>query len=156
MRTPGTRSARRLGGAAAAVLALALAPPATATNGPVRLNFTKDCPMLTCTGSLVSPAGKRIPGSSVSSELAPIWAFGAPDTLHYSGIETISSRAGSFKMRLLGILDYTADPDLTYLIGTVETGSWRGRDLTGASITVVARRAFATTFRGVIHVRPAR
>ena len=59
-------------------------------------------------------------------------------------------------MRLLGIVDYTADPDVTYLIGTVETGSWRGRELTGASITVLARRAFATTFRGVIRVRPAR
>lgn len=59
-------------------------------------------------------------------------------------------------MRLLGILDYTADPNVTYLIGTVETGSWRNRDLTGASITVLANRAFASTFRGVIRLQPAR
>jgi hypothetical protein len=154
--TPGTCRARRLSGAAAAVLALALAPSATAASGPVHLSFTKDCPVLTCTGSLLSPAGKPIGGSSVSSELAPIWFSGAQDTLHYSAVETISSPAGSFTMRLLGIVDYTADPDVTYVIGTVERGSWRGRDLTGASITVLAKRAFATTFRGVIRVRPAR
>jgi hypothetical protein len=138
------------------VLALALAPPATAAGGPVQLNFTKDCPGLTCTGSLVSPAGKPIPGTSVSSGLTPIWSPATEDFLHYSAVETISSRQDSFTMRLLGILDSTADPDVTYLIGTVESGSWRGRELTGASITVLARRAFATTFRGVIRVWPAR
>ena len=156
MRTPGTRSARRLSGAAAAVLALALAPSATAASGPMKLSFTKDCPVLTCTGSLLSPSGKPIPGSSVSSEIAPVWFSDAGDTLHYSSVETISSREGSLTMRLLGIADFTADPDVTYVIGTVESGSWRGRDLTGASITVLARRAFATTFRGVIRVRAAR
>jgi len=156
MRTPSTRSARRLSGAAAAVLALALAPGATAAGGPVHLSFTKDCPVLTCTGSLLSPGGKPIPGSSVSSDATPIWFSETEDTLHYSAVETISSPAGSFTIRQLGIFDFTADPDVTYLIGTVESGSWRGRDLTGASVTVLARRAFATTFRGVIHVRPAR
>ena len=156
MRTPSTRSARRLSGAAAAALALALAPGAAAASGPLHLNFTKDCPVLTCTGSLLSPSGKPIPGSSVSSEIAPVWVSGAEDTLHYSSVETVSSRQGSLTMRLLGIADFTADPDVTYVIGTVESGSWRGRDLTGASITVLARRAFATTFRGVIRVRPAR
>jgi len=122
----------------------------------VKLSFTKDCPVLTCTGSLLSPSGKPIPGSRVSSELAPIWISDAEDTLHYSSVETISSREGSLTMRLLGIADFTADPNVTYVIGTVESGSWRGRDLTGASINVLARRAFATTFRGVIRVRPAR
>ena len=156
MRTPSTRNARRLGGAAAAVLALALAPSATAASGPLHVNFTKDCPVFTCTGSLLSPSGKPIPGSSVSSDIAPVWFSDAGDTLQYSSVETISSREGSLTMRLLGIADFTADPDTTYVIGTVESGSWRGRDLTGASITVQARRAFATTFRGVIRVRPAR
>ena len=100
--------------------------------------------MLTCTGSLLSPTGKPIPGSHVTSELAPVWFADTEDTLHYSAVEWISSPEGSFKMRLLGILDYTADPNVTYLIGTVETGRWRDRDLTGASITVLAKRAFAS------------
>ena len=156
MRTPATRTARRLSGAAAAALALALAPGAAASTGPLKLSFTKDCPVLTCTGSLLSPSGKPIPGSSVNSEIAPVWVSGGEDTLHYSSVETISSRQGSLTMRLLGIADFTADPDVTYVIGTVESGSWRGHDLTGASITVLATRAFATTFRGVIRVRPAR
>jgi hypothetical protein len=156
MRMLGTRSARRLTGAAAAVFALALAPSAPAASRPLHLGFTKDCPLLTCTGSLLSPSGKPVPGSSVTSEIAPVWLSDAEDTLHYSSVETISSREGSLTMRLLGIADFTADPDVTYVIGTVEAGTWRGRDLTGASITVLARRAFVTTFRGVIHVRPAR
>jgi len=156
MRTPDPRSVRRLSGAAAAVLTLALAPAATASSGPVQLSFMKDCPVLTCTGSLLSPSGTPIPGSHVSSEIAPVWVSGTEDTLHYSSVETISSREGAFTMRLLGIADYTADPTVTHVIGTVQEGSWRGRDLTDASITIVARRAFATTFRGVIRLRPAR
>ena len=156
MRTPGTRSARRLSGAAATVLALALAPAATASNGPVRLGFMKDCPVLTCTGSLLSPSGRPIPGSHVSSEIAPVWLSDAEDIVHYSSVEEISAPQGEFTMQLLGIADYTADPTVTHVIGTVQEGSWRGRDLTGAGITVVARRAFATTFRGVIRLRPAR
>ena len=60
MRTSNTRSARHLSGAAAAVLALVLAPGATASSRPVQLSFTKDCPVLTCTGSLLSPAGKPV------------------------------------------------------------------------------------------------
>jgi hypothetical protein len=155
MRTPRTRNARRLFGAAAAVLAFALIPNAAAAHGRVSLNFQKDCPELTCTGTLVSPAGKPIRGSSVSSELQPIWFSGA-DWLHYSSVETISSRDGTFTMRQLGIVNYGIDPNVTYLIGTVESGSWRGRELSGASITSEATRAFATTFRGVIHLRPAR
>jgi len=158
MRTPGTRSARRLSAAAAAAaaLTLALAPAATASNGPVRLSFIKDCPVLTCTGSLLSPSGTPIPGSQVSSEIAPVWFSDAEDIVHYSSAETISAPQGSFTMQLLGIADYRADPTVTYVIGTVQEGSWRGRDLTGASITIVARRAFATSFRGVIRLRPAR
>ena len=156
MRTPNICRARHLSGAAAAVLALVLAPGATASSRPVQLSFTKDCPVLTCTGSLLSPAGKPIPGSRVSSEVAPVWVSEAEDTMHYSSVETISSREGALTMRLLGIADFAADPTVTYVIGTVQEGSWRGRDLTGASITIVARRAFATTFRGVIRLRPAR
>jgi hypothetical protein len=155
MRTPGTRSARRLSGAAATVLALALAPAATASNGPVQLSFMKDCPVLTCTGSLLSPSGEPIPGSHVSSEIAPVWFSDAEDIVHYTSVETISARRGEFTMQLLGIADYTTDPTVTHVIGTVQAGSWRGRDLTNASITIVASRAFATTFRGVIRLRPA-
>jgi hypothetical protein len=156
MRTPGTRSARRLSGAAAAVLTLALAPAATASHGPVQLSFMKDCPVLTCTGSLLSPSGNPIRGSHVSSVITPLWSTDAQDVVHYSSLETISAPRGTFTMRLLGIADYRVDPTVTYVIGTVQEGSWRGRDLTGASITVLARRAFATTFRGVIRLRPAR
>ena len=156
MRTPGTRGARRLSGAAAAVLALAVAPAGAAANETVQLRFQKDCPVLSCTGSLLSHAGTPIRGSHVSSVLAPVWSSDAEDTLHYSAVEDISAPQGKFRMRLLGIVDYTADPTLTYVIGTVETGTWRGRDLTRASITVLATRAFGTTFRGVIRLRPAR
>ena len=154
MRTPGTRSARRLTAAAAAVLALGLAPSAASAKPPVTLHFEKDCPVLTCNGSLVSPAGKPVPGSSVETEVTPLWP--GDDILHYSAIETITARQGKIEMQLLGILDFRAEPDITYVMGTVESGTWRGRSVAGAGITAVATRAFGTTFRGVIHLRPAR
>ena len=154
MRTPGTRGARRLTAAAAAVLALGLAPSAASAKKSVTLHFEKDCPVLTCKGSLISPAGKPVRGSTVETHVTPLWP--GDNILHYSAVETITARHGTIKMQLLGILDFRAEPDITYVMGTVESGTWRSRSLAGASITAVATRAFGTTFRGVIRLRPAR
>jgi len=151
-----TRGTRRLGGAAAAVLALGLAPGAASASEPVKLRFQKDCPVLECTGYLLTPAGKPIPGSIVTTTTTPVWAPEGGDFFHYSAVETIAAREGTIEMRLVGILDFGAEPDVTSVIGTVESGSWRGRPLAGAAITAQATRVFGTTFRGVVRIRPAR
>ena len=155
MRNPHTRG-RRLTAAATTVVALALVPATASAREPVKLRFEKDCPVWTCTGSLVSPGGKPIRGSSVTTESTPLWFSLDETTLHYSAVETVASRDGRFTMRLLGVFDFAAEPDVTHVIGTVESGTWRGRDLTGAGVTARATRAFATTLRGVIRVSPAR
>jgi hypothetical protein len=154
MRTTRTRAARRLWSATAVVLALGLAPPAASANEPVKLRFQKNCPVLECTGSLVSPSGMPILNSSLSTVLTPVWGGG--DVFQYSAVETVASPEGTIRMRLLGILDSSFEPDVTWVIGTVESGSWRGRQLAGAAIAVQATRTFANTFRGVIRVWPAR
>ena len=50
----------------------------------------------------------------------------------------------------VGILDYNAEPDVTDVLGSVVSGSWRGRPLMGAVVRGSAERVTDTAFRGLL------
>ena len=122
-----------------------LAGPAQASNQPIAIDFEKDCPEFTCEETSGSPV-------DVSTVLT-VESF-AGGVLHYTAAETVSSAAGSLTMRLVGMLNLNADPDLTIVHGTVERGSWNGVELSGANLHVSAVRVGGSVFRGTITVLP--
>lgn len=138
----------------AALLAL-IAMPATATGkNKYKIGFVKDCPELTCTGTLIERSGAPILGSSVSTTLTPLWFEG--NVLGYSAQETFARDDSAFTMNLAGTVDYNAEPDVTYVYGSVISGSWHGRPLTGALVRGSAERVAGTTFQGLLVISPPR
>jgi hypothetical protein len=124
-----------------------VAIPAAATSGrPIVIPFSKDCPELTCEETPGSPV-------EVSTVITPV-SF-ADGILHYTAVETISSAKGSVTLSLSGLLDTNREPDVTVLTGTVTSGSWKGKSLTGAWVHGWAVRVSGTTFAGVITIKPA-
>jgi hypothetical protein len=140
--------------AIAAVAAFVVAPATAAAKEKYKFGFEKDCPELTCTGTLVDRSGAPIPGSSVATTLTPLWS--ESDVFGYSAKETISrGNASTFTMNLVGILAQSAEPEVTYVLGSVVSGSWHGRPLTGALVRGAAERvAGTTTFRGRLTITP--
>jgi hypothetical protein len=138
--------------ALAAVVALVATPATASATKKLKLDFQKDCPELTCTGTLLERSGKPIRASFVSTTLTPLW-FSA-DVLGYSAVETIAQGDSTFTMNLVGTMDYNAEPDITRVLGSVVSGTWRGRPLSGALVQGSARRLFGTTLRGALVIVP--
>ena len=146
---------RALTALAAAVLVAAVAAPATATaREKLKLDFQKDCPELTCTGTLLERSGTPIRASFLSTTATPLWFSG--DVLGYSAVETITRGESTFTMNLVGTMDYNVDPTVTQVLGSVVSGSWLGRPLVGALVQGSAERVFGTTFQGLLVISPQR
>ena len=97
--------------AIAATVALIAAPATASAKESYRIGFEKDCPELTCTGTLLKRSGAPIPGSFVATTLTPLWF--ESDMLGYSALETFSRGDSAFTMNLVGTVDYSAEPDAT-------------------------------------------
>jgi len=138
--------------AIAATVALIAAPATASAKESYRIGFEKDCPELTCTGTLLKRSGAPIPGSFVATTLTPLWF--ESDMLGYSAQETFSRGDSAFTMNLVGTVDYSAEPDATEVLGNVASGTWRGRPLSGALVRGSAERVAGTTFRGVLVITP--
>jgi hypothetical protein len=139
--------------AVAATAALIAAAPATASShARIKLKFEKTCPELTCEGSLLRGDGRPIPGTAVRANLTPLWLESG--VLGYSSTETVSAPWSSFTMNLVGVLDQNAEPDVTYVIGSVVSGSWGGTPLAGGLVRSRAERTSGTTFRGTLRISP--
>jgi len=143
---------RRAVPALAAVVALIAAPATAPAKEKYKFGFEKDCPESTCTGTLIDRSGAPIPGSLVATTLTPLWF--ESDVLGYSAQETFSHRGSEFTMKLVGILDYGAEPDVTEILGSVVSGSWRHRPLVGALVRGSAVRVADNTFRGRLVLTP--
>jgi len=143
---------RALPAIAVAVVALATMPAMASAKEKYKFDFQKDCPELTCTGTLLERSGTAIRASFVSTTATPLW-FSA-DVLGYSAVETFTRGGSSFTMNLVGIFDYNADPDVTQVLGSVISGSWLGQPLTGALVQGSAERVFGTTVRGLLVISP--
>ena len=138
--------------ATAAVVALIAAPATASARESYKIGFEKDCPELTCTGTLIKRSGAPIPGSLVATTLTPLWF--ESDMFGYSARETFSRGESTVTMNLVGTVDYSAEPDVTEVLGNVATGTWRGRPLSGALVRGSAERVTGTTFRGVLVITP--
>ena len=143
---------RALPAIAVAIVALAAMPAMASAKEKYKLDFQKDCPELTCTGTLLERSGTPIRTSFVNTTATPLW-FSA-DVLGYSAVETITRGDSTFTMNLVGIFDYNAEPDVTQVLGSVVSGSWLGRPLTGALVQGSAERVFGTTLRGELVITP--
>ena len=153
VRTMRIRALRAL--AAVVVLVVLVAAPAAASaKEKLKIDFRKDCPELTCTGTLLERSGTPIRASFVSTTLTPLW-FSA-DVLGYSAVETFTRGGSTFTMNLVGTMDYNAEPDVTQVLGSVVSGSWLGRPLIGALVQGSAERVFGTTFQGLLVISPQR
>jgi hypothetical protein len=143
--------------ASAALICAALAPAPASAHHAIRLPFQKHCMGASCTGTLTTPSGRPIAGTTVSASLAPSWF--ESDVVGFSATETItSSRRGSFTMNHLGVQDLKASPDAIHVLGTVVSGSWNGVPLAGALVFIRAS-GFSSdpyTVRGVVWVQPPR
>ena len=95
--------------AIAATVALVAAPATASARESYKIGFEKDCPELTCTGTLIKRSGAPIPGSVVATTLTPLWF--ETDMLGYSARETFSRGDSAFTMNLVGTVDYSAEPD---------------------------------------------
>lgn len=135
-----------------AAAALIAAPATASAKEKYKLGFEKDCPELTCTGTLLKPSGAPIRDSLVATTLTPLWFESG--VLGYSAQETISRGDSAFTMNLVGVVDYNAEPDVTDVLGSVVSGSWRGRPLAGALVRASAERVTETTFRGLLVITP--
>jgi hypothetical protein len=136
----------RLIAAAAAVTALAAAPAAAAA-GPV-FGFEKNCPELTCTGTLLTPTGAPLKASALQTEIVPLGFENG--VFSYSAVETVWIGAASFTTSLVGTLDFAAEPDRTVVTGTITSGIW-----SGAQVSAWAERVAGTTFRGELAIDPS-
>jgi hypothetical protein len=137
---------------AAAIIALAAMPAAASAKEKLKLDFQKDCPEFTCTGTLLERSGTPIRASFVSTTLTPLW-FEA-GVLGYTAVETLSQGGSEFTMNLVGTMDYNAEPDATEVLGSVVSGSWDGRPLSGALVQGSAERVFGSTLRGSLLITP--
>jgi hypothetical protein len=139
---------RLLAVSGAAVALAASAGPAAASSKPIVIGFEKDCPVLTCQETGGSPV-------NVSTSVTPIAFVGDGRVLHYSATETLSSPSGSVTLSMVGILNFTTDPDFTVLRGTVVSGSWNGIELAGARLRARAVRVVDTVFAGSVAILPS-
>jgi hypothetical protein len=153
--------ARRRRGPAAVLASAALicaAPASASAHHAIRLPFQKQCMGASCTGTLTTPSGRPIAGTTVSASIAPpLWV--ASDVVGFSATETItSSRRGSFTMNHLGVQDLKTGPDAIHVLGTVVSGSWNGVPLAGALVFIRAYGFPSDPYaiRGVVWVEPPR
>jgi hypothetical protein len=132
------------------VLACALAALlATAASGSSKrdlvIHFEKDCPEWTCWETPGSPV-------EVSATITPV-PDGFEDPLfHYTVVETFTSSKGSVTVSMAGVLDTASEPEATVLAGYVIRGSWKGKNLAGASVRAKAHRVYPdeTIFAGKV------
>lgn len=145
---------RLLGAVVVCMLAAVLATGAAGSHRKdVVIKFEKICPEWTCW---------ETPGSPVAVETTiDAVANGYEDPLfHYTSVETLSSPSkGSVTISLVGVLDYSTDPDETIVKGFVIRGTWKGKNLAGSSVYVRAHRVGddeSHVFAGTVKITPGR
>src|ERR1700674_534374 len=137
------------------------APALAERDKPLSLDFVKVCPQSVCTGVLVREDGQVIPNSS--DYFAPTSAHGFP-VIQFTAVETVTSSHGILNILSAGTIDCGALPTIVVADGTVTSGHWKGKDLSGSPIHEVGRRvtnepcsckpAFSHAFAGTLWVFP--
>jgi len=150
---------------ALAALAAGFSPAAAlAPDRPVAIDFVKICPQSTCTGYLVRSNGDQIPNSSdfwARTSATVAWPL-----IDFTATETVASAHGSLTIESTGVINCGVIPTTVSATGTVVSGRWEGKGLSGSPITEDGHRvtndtctsssggSLAHTFEGSLEVFP--
>jgi hypothetical protein len=148
------RSRRQLVAALIGLTLAAVAPTTASAHRSIALRYQKVCLGTTCTGTLVTHAGRPIPGTSVTASLSPLWFESG--IVGFTATETIASTASSFTMNHVGVADQKRDPDAIYVLGAVTTGSWNGIPLAGALVRIRAAGIPPSSVVATVRIDPPR